>query len=492
MSVNSKLAILALAFSSVLSAQLAPSATTLAVSASASDTQVILAYGAGVSAGQTLYIDREALSVSRVSGAIAYVLRGTIGTRETPHNAGTTVYYGRGDSYLSSDLLGACSADPSGVYVRISSGATFGCTAGLWTQLNGAGGGTASPVAVASTSVAGVVKPSPSDFTVAMDGTISLLNKLVLPAGTGVLCYNQNAPLASALSIGVGGVCPSLSAAIAPTTLSLVQGNAGTATLTYTATGLSSGIVPSCTGIPMGVTATYGTNPVAQTGGTSLITLTAAAGATLGGPITISCIGTSGATVSAAATFALTVTAAPAGTLTLGTISTYSAQSLTGSADWVDANAMALSATGAQNWLDRKLGGTIFTAGASNTLIGTVAGDSTLTALSWTDGTVTATSSNGTAPEMTATAGYGNSFTLTSDATARTLTVFAGVGYAAGGMTVTASSSVAGVASVQHTVSIATVNTARAFTFTFQNAGTVTITLASTGAGVILAAAKVI
>jgi len=294
------------------------------------------------------------------------------------------------------------------------------------------------------------------------------------------------------ISQGSGPSAVTLTTSLAPTSASVAPSASTTTTATFTATNLSAGIVPSCTGMPIGVTATYGTNPVAQTGGTSLITLTAAAGATLGGPITISCIGTSGATVSAAATFALTVTAAPAGTLTLGTISTYSAQSLTGSADWVNTAALVNTATGAQSWNDRKLGGTIFTAGASETLIGTVSGNIGFPALSWTDGTVTATSSNGTAPEMTAAAGNGNTFTLTSDGTTRTLTVFAGVGYAAGSFTVTASSNVAGVASVQHTITIAATNTGRAFTFTFQNAGTVTITLASTGAGIALSAAKVI
>jgi len=246
--------------------------------------------------------------------------------------------------------------------------------------------------------------------------------------------------------------------------------------------------------MPLGVTVTYGTNPVAQTGGTSLITFIAAAGATIGGPTTISCIGISGQTSSVSATFALTVTApaAGAGTLTLGTISTYAAQSLTGSADWVDANGFGSGTTGAQNWLDRKLGGTIFTAGVSETLIGTVSGGGGGPVLSWTDGTVLATSSNSSAAEMTVATGNGFSFTLASDATARTLTVFAGVGYATGSMTVTAASSVAGVASVQHAVSIAATNTGRAFTFTFQNAGTVTITVASTGGGTLLCGAKVI
>jgi len=248
--------------------------------------------------------------------------------------------------------------------------------------------------------------------------------------------------------------------------------------------------------MPSGVTVTYGTNPVAQTGGTSVITFIAAAGATIGGPTTISCIGTSGATVSTAATFALTVTApaAGAGTLSLGTISTYAAQSLTGSADWV-VQQTATFATGPQNWQDRKSGGTIFTAGASDTTIGAGGGGNAVSALNWTDGTVSASGSANVALEMALGSANGLSFTLASDTTARTLTVFAGLGSGgAGSMTVTATSSVAGVNSVQHTLTSGTINAARAFTFTFQNAGTVTITVAVVGstANVILSAAKVI
>jgi len=267
-----------------------------------------------------------------------------------------------------------------------------------------------------------------------------------------------------------------------------------TYTVTYAPTNLTAAITPTVSGYGAGVSPSFSPASVVSTGGSSVATLTASGAATVG---TTSLVfgGTSGTTTAATATASLVITAAPAptGTLTLGTISAYSPQSLTGSTDWVVQETASLTA-GPKNWLDRKLNGTIFTAGASDTLIGQGAGPFNDSALNWTDGTVTATGSSAAALEMFSNVGNGISFTLNSDSVARTLTVFGGNGSAGtGSMTMTASSSVAGIASVQHTLATGVVSSARAFTFNFQNAGIVTVTLAPTGAtsNVFLAAATV-
>jgi hypothetical protein len=87
--------------------------------------------------------------------------------------------------------------------------------------------------------------------------------------------------------------------------LTIPQGSYGTDTITLTDTGGFAGSVTlAATGLPTGVTVAYGTNP---TTGSSVLTFTATAAATIGGPTTVTITGTSG-TTTATTTIALTVT----------------------------------------------------------------------------------------------------------------------------------------------------------------------------------------
>ena len=96
-----------------------------------------------------------------------------------------------------------------------------------------------------------------------------------------------------------------------PSTLSVNQGSSGTSTITVNPTGGFTGSVTlAASGLPSGVTASFGTNPT--TGG-SVLTLTASSTATTGlARVTIT--GTSGS-LSATNTIALTVAAAPTFTI---------------------------------------------------------------------------------------------------------------------------------------------------------------------------------
>jgi hypothetical protein len=106
---------------------------------------------------------------------------------------------------------------------------------------------------------------------------------------------------------------PSFTIVDAPASLSLMQGNSGSATITLTPAGGFKGTVAyAISGLPSGVTATFGA--VSASGGT-VVTINAGASAATGaGVLTIT--GTSG-TLHASTTLSLTVTAKPTPSFTL-------------------------------------------------------------------------------------------------------------------------------------------------------------------------------
>ena len=108
--------------------------------------------------------------------------------------------------------------------------------------------------------------------------------------------------------VGVGfTLAPSASA------LSVTQGNAATDTITVTNTGGFTGSVTlAATGLPSGVTVSYGTNPTTST---SVLTFTASASATVG-KATVTITGTSGSTT-AQTTIILTIASSTSSTCTV-------------------------------------------------------------------------------------------------------------------------------------------------------------------------------
>jgi kumamolisin len=108
---------------------------------------------------------------------------------------------------------------------------------------------------------------------------------------------------------------PNFSLAASPSSISVVQGNTGTSTITSTVVnGFDSAITLTTSTLPSGVTAGFGTNPITGAG-TSLLTFTVSSTATTGTfPITVT--GTSGSLVQTT-TVTLTVTAPVSGNFTL-------------------------------------------------------------------------------------------------------------------------------------------------------------------------------
>ncbi len=106
-------------------------------------------------------------------------------------------------------------------------------------------------------------------------------------------------------------VTPSYTLSAAPNTLSVVQGNTVTSTITITTfDGFSGSVMLAASGLPNGVTASFNPNPATST---STLTLTASTAAATGAA-TITVTGTSGV-LSATTTINLTVTPAPSYTL---------------------------------------------------------------------------------------------------------------------------------------------------------------------------------
>jgi subtilase family serine protease len=119
------------------------------------------------------------------------------------------------------------------------------------------------------------------------------------PNGSGLITALAGAP----------STTPSFSLSASPTSVSVVRGNSGTSSITSViSNGFSGSVTLSASGLPTGVTTSFGTNPIAAPGsGSSTVTFTVASTTATGTyPITIT--GTSGSTVETT-TVSLTVTA---------------------------------------------------------------------------------------------------------------------------------------------------------------------------------------
>ncbi|MGD0988890.1 MAG: protease pro-enzyme activation domain-containing protein [Candidatus Sulfotelmatobacter sp.] len=118
------------------------------------------------------------------------------------------------------------------------------------------------------------------------------------------LCTGWGSPNTTGIiNLLAGSATPSFTLSDSPSSLTITQGSSGTSTITVTdVNGFSGSVTLAASGLPSGVTATFGTNP---TTGTSVLTLTASATATTG-TSTVTITGTSGS-LTATTTVSLTV-----------------------------------------------------------------------------------------------------------------------------------------------------------------------------------------
>ena len=160
------------------------------------------------------------------------------------------------------------------------------------------------------------------------------------PNGTGLI----NALVASAN-------VPTFSLSASPTTVSVVQGNSGSSTITSSALhGFSSAVALSASGQPGGVTVSFSPTSIASGSGSSTISLAVAASVATG-TYTITVTGTGGG-ITKTATVSLTVTAPPGFTLSASPTSVSVTQGKSGTSTISTSvtggfsSAVALSATG--------------------------------------------------------------------------------------------------------------------------------------------------
>ncbi len=118
--------------------------------------------------------------------------------------------------------------------------------------------------------------------------------------------FNWNTRIANFKFPGCGGVVtPDYTLSASPTSVTVTQGGSGNSTITVNPTGGFTGSVTlSASGLPAGVTASFGTNPTTSS---SVLTLTASSTATTG-TATVTITGTSGA-LTHTTTISLTVNA---------------------------------------------------------------------------------------------------------------------------------------------------------------------------------------
>ena len=118
------------------------------------------------------------------------------------------------------------------------------------------------------------------------------------------LCTGWGSPNTTGIiNLLAGSATPSFTLSDSPSSLTITQGSSGTSTITvHDVDGFTGSVTLAASGLPSGVTATFGTNP---TTGTSVLTLTASATATTGAA-TVTITGTSGS-LTATTTLALTV-----------------------------------------------------------------------------------------------------------------------------------------------------------------------------------------
>ena len=143
---------------------------------------------------------------------------------------------------------------------------------------------------------------------------------------------------------------PNFSLSASPSSLTVTQGTSGTSTITVTPSGGFTGSVSlSASGLPSGVTASFGTNPTTST---SVLTLTASSTATTGAA-TVTITGTSG-TLSHTTTISLTVNSSAAQNLIVnGGFETGSASPWTLTAGVLNNSSAEPAHTGAWDaWLD--------------------------------------------------------------------------------------------------------------------------------------------
>jgi len=222
-----------------------------------------------------------------------------------------TVYLGTNGRGI---IMGTLTSTPAGFTLAPSAATlsvTEGSSATATVTVTDVGGFTGGVTLAASGLPAGVTASfgtNPSSTTSVL--TLSAASTAAAGSSTIMITGTSGSTTASTtVTLHVSGGTSGFTLAPSASTLSVAQGASGTDTITVTPSGGFTGSVTlAASGLPTGVTASFGTNP---TSGTSVLTLSASSTAATGTKA-ITITGTSGS-VSASTTISLTVTAPTAG-----------------------------------------------------------------------------------------------------------------------------------------------------------------------------------
>lgn len=253
---------------------------------------------------------------------------------------------------------------------------------------------------------------------------------------------------------------PSFTISSSASTLSIAQGKSSTATITVTdAGGFTGSVTLTASGLPSGVTASFGTNP---TTGSSVLTLTASSTAPAGSS-TVTITGTSGALTAATAAIALTITSGTTPSFTLapsaGTLSVTQGKTATNTITVTDTGGFTGSVTLAASGLPSGVTASFGTNPTTGTSVVTftasataMVGSSTVT-ITGTSGSTTATTTIALTVSSSATAGFtlapsASSLSVTQGSSGTDTITVTDVGGFTGSITLAASGLPSGVTAV--------------------------------------------
>ena len=183
--------------------------TSLSASITANATTFALASATNVSVGTMLYVDKEAMYISAISGASVTVGRGEVGTASVSHASGAMVLAGPPAAFFTYPPTGSCtaSATPVTPWVDIRTSAQYLCSSVTGTWVAGWQNDLLSNAPTAAVaSAAGLITPSGPLFHVTGTAAITGFNIpvgfaygsfTIIPDGTFTTTNANNIALAS-------------------------------------------------------------------------------------------------------------------------------------------------------------------------------------------------------------------------------------------------------------------------------------------------------
>jgi len=234
-------------------------------------------------------------STAAVGGPVIVTITGTYGAQ----NASTTIA-------LTIKQPPSFTISPSPAALSVAQGSSASSTISV-TGANQFVGVVTLAVSGLPSGVTASFTPNPATSSSVLTLTASSTAALAGPVTVSITGTSGSLNASTSIALTVNQP-PSFALSTSPSALSVTQGSSGASTVSVIGVGgFASSVTLSATGLPSGVTAAFAPNPAT---GSSVLTLTASSTAAIGGPVTVTIKGISGA-LSATTAISLTVTAPP-------------------------------------------------------------------------------------------------------------------------------------------------------------------------------------